>query len=98
LAEPIRARLVRTTRVYLGVTTAGWLIFVACLFIPRPPAPLMIGAFIATCGGLLALLVLVRCPRCRTRLPQIGFASALAPASAARHSHCPGCGTALDRA
>jgi hypothetical protein len=56
----------------------------------------MIGAFVATCGGLLSLLVFVRCPRCRAHLPQIGFTSVLAPASAARHTHCPGCGATLD--
>jgi hypothetical protein len=96
LAESIRGRLVRETRVYLGLAAAGWLSFVACLFVPRPPAWLMIGAFVATCGGLLSLLVFVRCPRCRAHLPQIGFTSVLAPASAARHTHCPGCGATLD--
>lgn len=96
MAETIRARLARETRLYLGVAATGWLGFVGCLFVAKPPAPLMIGAFVATCGGLVSLLLFVRCPRCRAHLPQIGFTSAFAPATAARHTHCPGCGAALD--
>jgi DNA-directed RNA polymerase subunit RPC12/RpoP len=56
----------------------------------------MIGAFVATCGALVSLLVFVRCPHCRAHLPQIGFAAAVAPATAARQTHCPGCGATLD--
>jgi len=96
LAESIRAKLGRETRVYLALAVAGWLVFVACMFIPKPPPWLMIGSFVATCGALVSLLVFVRCPRCRTHLPQIGFAAAVAPTTAARQTHCPGCGAALD--
>jgi len=96
LAESIRVKLGHETRIYLALAVLGWLVFVACMFIPRPAPWLMIGSFVLTCGALVSLLVFVRCPRCRAHLPQIGFAAAVAPATAARQTHCPGCGAALD--
>ena len=96
MAESIRVKLGRETRIYLALAVLGWLVFVACMFIPKPAPWLMIGSFVLTCGALVSLLVFVRCPRCRAPLPQIGFAAAVAPATAARQTHCPGCGAALD--
>jgi DNA-directed RNA polymerase subunit RPC12/RpoP len=92
----IRDRLGRDTRRYLGIGLAGWCVFVACLFMARPPAWLMIGAFIATCAALVSMLLFIRCPHCRAALSQIGFAAALAPVAASRYERCPGCGTRLD--
>lgn len=92
----IRDRLGRDMRVYLGIGLAGWCVFVACLFVARPPAWLMIGAFVATCGALLSMLMFIRCPHCRARLPQIAFAAAVAPSTASRFDRCPACSTRFD--
>lgn len=92
----IRERLGRATRICLGVAAGGWCVFVACLFVSQPPAWLMIGAFVATCAGMGAMLLFVRCPQCRAALPQIGFAAALAPVTAHRFERCPACGVRFD--
>lgn len=92
----IRERLGRDTRICLAIAAAGWCVFVACLFMAQPPAWLMLGAFVATCGAMVAMLLLIRCPQCRARLPQIGFAAALAPSTASRFERCPACGVSLD--
>ncbi len=92
----IRDRLARHTRVCLGVGLGGWSVFVACLLMAQPPALLMIASFVATCGALMSMLVFIRCPQCRTPLPQIGFAAALAPVAARRFERCPACGTRFD--
>lgn len=92
----IRDKLGRATRLCLGVAVLGWCIFVACLFMPMPPAWLMIASFVATCGAMVAMLVTIRCPQCRSRLPQIGFAAALAPSTARRFERCPACGLRFD--
>lgn len=92
----IRDRLGRRMRLWLAVVALGWCVFVACLFVERPPAAVMIGAFLATCGALLAMLAFVRCPRCGARLSQIGFAAALAPSAASRYAQCPACALPLD--
>lgn len=92
----VREHLGRETRLYLLTAAVGWLIFVGCIFVPTPAPWLMIGAFVATCGALVALLVFIRCPQCRAPLPQVGFAAAVAPTAARRHANCPACGAALD--
>lgn len=92
----IRDRLGRRMRLWLAVAALGWCVFVACLFVARPSAVVMIGSFLATCGALLAMLAFIRCPRCGARLSQIGFAAALAPSTAIRFERCPACALPLD--
>lgn len=83
-------------RLWLGIAVTGWGVFVACLFVEKPSAVLMIGSFLATCGAMLAMLAFIRCPRCGARLSQIGFAAAISPYAARRFERCPGCGAGLD--
>lgn len=87
----IRERLGRQTRPCVFAIALGWAVFAACVFMPAIPLPIMLGAFVAVIGGILALLLLVRCPRCRARLPQIGVAEWWLPAGAAKPTHCPRC-------
>ena len=91
-----RERLARDVRLFLGTAAFGWLTFVACLFMARPPAWLMIGAFVATCGALLAMLFRLRCPHCRARLIQHGVVAAFAPTATPLLDRCPTCHARLD--
>ena len=92
----IRERLGRVMRAWLTVAAGGWGAVVGRPFAEKPSAVLMIGSFVATCAAMAAMLAFVRCPACRARLSQIGFAAALAPAAASRYERCPACGTRLD--
>lgn len=70
----------------------GWCVFAACLFLPAIPLPVMFGAFVAVIAALLALLLLLRCPGCRARIPQVGFAEWWLPEDAPKPARCPRCG------
>lgn len=94
----LREHLGARTRRFIVMTLAGWGVFVACLFIPAIPWPVMVASFIAVIVGILCLLLAVRCPRCGTRLPQVGLAEVWTPAALNKPRQCPGCETALDSA
>ena len=100
MAEPgrsIRQQLGFVGRGWLIAAAAGWLAFVATVLMPGLPAWLMIGSFVLTCGALLAMIFGLRCPRCRTRLTQVGLMAALLPTHSSAQLHCPGCGAHLDQ-
>ena len=100
MAEParsIRQQLGFVGRGWLILAAAGWLAFVATVLMPALPAWLMIGSFFLTCAALLALIFGLRCPRCGTRLTQVGLMAALMPAQTSAQLHCPGCGASLDQ-
>ena len=87
----VRAQLGRRARPFLLALVGGWMVFALCIFVTAIPLPLMFGAFIAVMVGVLGLLLTVRCPRCRARLPQVGFAECWAPAHASKPSQCTIC-------
>ncbi len=98
MTASIRERLGARARFLVVATAAGWMTFVACMFFPAIPWPVMVGSFITVIAAILGLLLALRCPRCRHRLPQVGLAEVWTPAQAVKPRACPGCGIALDSA
>lgn len=95
--ETIREHLGRRTRQCVVIALIGWVVFTACIFVHAIPLPIMVGAFIAVIASMLALLLTVRCPRCRARLPQVGIAELWLPSNAVKLTHCPTCGAHLNQ-
>lgn len=95
MPKSIRDTLGRRARALVLLAMGGWLVFIACIFAPAIPLPIMVSAFVAVVGSLLGLLLSLRCPHCRARIPQVGLAEVWAPPSAVKPRHCPNCGADL---
>lgn len=96
MTDTIRARLGARARGFVVAAAAGWMTFVACMFFPAIPWPVMVLSFFTVIGAILGLLLALRCPRCRQRLPQVGLAEVWTPAQAVKPARCPRCGVGLD--
>jgi hypothetical protein len=96
MRESIRHAVGRRARRYVALAIVGWLTFVAAIFLPAIPLVVMALAFCAVIAGLLGLILGLRCPRCRGRLPQIGLAEVWRASRMVVPQHCPHCSVALD--
>lgn len=96
MTDTVRVRLGARARLLVVAAAAGWTSFVACMFFPAIPWPVMVISFFIVIGAILGLLLALRCPRCRQRLPQVGLAEVWTPAQAVKPAQCPECGLGLD--
>lgn len=96
MSDTIRNRLGARARVLVVAAAASWMTFVACMFFPAIPWPVMVLSFFTVIGAILGLLLALRCPRCRQRLPQVGLAEVWTPAQAVKPTQCAKCGVGLD--
>lgn len=83
-------RLRARARACLAVAFAGWIVFIACLLIPTLPFALMFAAFLTVPAAILTLILTLRCPACRARIPQVGLVAAW-QRDAAQARRCPAC-------
>lgn len=98
MPETIRDYLIRRTRWLRALTFGAWLLFglsIAFDRVGRNPWPLSFVGFAVLFGAVLALLFLVRCPKCGKpfrEFSRFGFGVGNRP----QVDSCPHCGVNLD--
>lgn len=92
----IREHLAKKTRLFLGAALACWAFTAGGAFLGTQDTAVFLIGFVGFTAAILAMIFLVKCPRCGAKLGQSGFAFIASRPGAGRPNFCPFCGVRLD--